>query len=36
MKRKILATYMNQVYYGNLAYGIEAAARPTSRRTRGR
>ena len=22
----ILATYMNQVYYGNLAYGIEAAA----------
>ena len=25
-KRKILATYMNQVYYGNLAYGIEAAA----------
>ena len=23
---KILATYMNQVYYGNLAYGIEAAA----------
>ncbi|MBA2332020.1 MAG: transglycosylase domain-containing protein, partial [Actinobacteria bacterium] len=25
-KEKILATYMNQVYYGNLAYGIEAAA----------
>ncbi|MGI9111799.1 MAG: transglycosylase domain-containing protein, partial [Gaiellaceae bacterium] len=25
-KKKILATYMNQVYYGNLAYGIEAAA----------
>ncbi|MGZ8694770.1 MAG: transglycosylase domain-containing protein, partial [Gaiellaceae bacterium] len=25
-KRRILATYMNQVYYGNLAYGIEAAA----------
>ncbi|MDX6398264.1 MAG: penicillin-binding protein [Gaiellaceae bacterium] len=25
-KRKILAAYMNQVYYGNLAYGIEAAA----------
>ncbi len=25
-KPKILATYMNQVYYGNLAYGIEAAA----------
>jgi penicillin-binding protein 1A len=25
-KDKILATYMNQVYYGNLAYGIEAAA----------
>ena len=25
-KRWILATYMNQVYYGNLAYGIEAAA----------
>lgn len=25
-KNRILATYMNQVYYGNLAYGIEAAA----------
>ncbi len=25
-KNKILTTYMNQVYYGNLAYGIEAAA----------
>ncbi|MBA3347311.1 MAG: transglycosylase domain-containing protein, partial [Actinobacteria bacterium] len=25
-KEKILVTYMNQVYYGNLAYGIEAAA----------
>jgi len=25
-KKKILATYLNQVYYGNLAYGIEAAA----------
>ncbi len=25
-KSRILATYMNQVYYGNLAYGIEAAA----------
>ena len=25
-KKRILATYMNQVYYGNLAYGIEAAA----------
>jgi penicillin-binding protein 1A len=25
-KDKILATYLNQVYYGNLAYGIEAAA----------
>ena len=25
-KRWILATYMNQVYYGNLAYGIEAAS----------
>ena len=25
-KRKILATYVNSVYYGNLAYGIEAAA----------
>ena len=25
-KNWILATYMNQVYYGNLAYGIEAAA----------
>jgi penicillin-binding protein 1A len=25
-KQRILATYMNQVYYGNLAYGIEAAA----------
>lgn len=25
-KQRILATYLNQVYYGNLAYGIEAAA----------
>jgi penicillin-binding protein 1A len=25
-KRRILTAYMNQVYYGNLAYGIEAAA----------
>ena len=25
-KERILATYLNQVYYGNLAYGIEAAA----------
>jgi penicillin-binding protein 1A len=25
-KERILATYMNQIYYGNLAYGIEAAA----------
>jgi len=25
-KDRILGTYMNQVYYGNLAYGIEAAA----------
>jgi penicillin-binding protein 1A len=25
-KQRILATYMNQIYYGNLAYGIEAAA----------
>jgi penicillin-binding protein 1A len=25
-KERILVTYMNQVYYGNLAYGIEAAA----------
>ena len=25
-KNRILASYMNQVYYGNLAYGIEAAA----------
>ena len=25
-KKKILATYLNQVYYGNLAYGIEAAS----------
>nr|MBA2298424.1 PBP1A family penicillin-binding protein [Actinomycetota bacterium] len=25
-KDKIVATYLNQVYYGNLAYGIEAAA----------
>lgn len=25
-KDRILAAYMNQVYYGNLAYGIEAAA----------
>jgi membrane peptidoglycan carboxypeptidase len=33
-KSRILATYMNQVYYGNLAYGIEAARRRTTRRTR--
>jgi penicillin-binding protein 1A len=26
-KRKILTGYMNQVYYGNHAYGVEAAAR---------
>ncbi|MEK6275250.1 MAG: transglycosylase domain-containing protein [Actinomycetota bacterium] len=26
-KRKILAEYMNTVYYGNHAYGVEAAAR---------
>jgi penicillin-binding protein 1A len=25
-KERILVTYMNQVYYGNLAYGIEAAS----------
>ncbi|MEP6892566.1 MAG: transglycosylase domain-containing protein [Gaiellaceae bacterium] len=25
-KRRILSTYLNQVYYGSLAYGIEAAA----------
>ena len=25
-KRRILQTYLNQVYYGNFAYGIEAAA----------
>ena len=25
-KERILAAYLNQVYYGNLAYGIEAAA----------
>ncbi len=25
-KKRILETYLNQVYYGNLAYGIEAAA----------
>ena len=25
-KDKILSTYMNQIYYGNLAYGIEAAS----------
>ena len=25
-KREILASYMNYVYYGNLAYGVEAAA----------
>jgi penicillin-binding protein 1A len=25
-KQRILAAYLNQVYYGNLAYGIEAAA----------
>lgn len=25
-KHRILETYLNQVYYGNLAYGIEAAA----------
>lgn len=26
-KREVLELYLNQVYYGNLAYGIEAAAR---------
>src|SRR5947209_3547427 len=26
-KQRILTTYLNQVYYGNHAYGIEAAAR---------
>jgi penicillin-binding protein 1A len=26
-KRRILTTYLNRVYYGNRAYGIEAAAR---------
>jgi penicillin-binding protein 1A len=26
-KRRILTSYMNQVYYGNHAYGVEAAAR---------
>jgi penicillin-binding protein 1A len=25
-KQRILSTYLNQVYYGNLAYGVEAAA----------
>jgi penicillin-binding protein 1A len=25
-KERILSTYLNQVYYGNLAYGVEAAA----------
>jgi penicillin-binding protein 1A len=25
-KQRILQTYLNQVYYGNLAYGVEAAA----------
>jgi penicillin-binding protein 1A len=25
-KQRVLTSYMNQVYYGNLAYGIEAAA----------
>src|SRR5262249_57631775 len=25
-KRKILTTYLNQVYFGSLAYGAEAAA----------
>ena len=25
-KERILVTYLNQVYYGNLAYGVEAAA----------
>ena len=25
-KQRILASYLNQVYYGNLAYGIEAAS----------
>src|SRR5439155_11217185 len=25
-RRKILATYLNQVYYGNHAFGVEAAA----------
>ncbi len=26
-KERILATYLNSVFYGNLAYGAEAAAR---------
>lgn len=26
-KREILETYLNEIYYGNLAYGIEAAAK---------
>ncbi len=25
-KQRILASYLNPVYYGNLAYGVEAAA----------
>ena len=29
-KERILATYLNSVFYGNLAYGAEAAARRTS------
>ncbi len=31
-KRRILTSYMNQVYYGNHAYGVEAAARTYFRR----
>ena len=32
VKERILDAYMNQVHYGNLTYGFEAASRPTSRR----
>ena len=37
-KQRILASYLNQVYYGNLAYGIEAASqtyfsKPAQRRS---
>jgi penicillin-binding protein 1A len=34
-KDRILAEYMNQVYYGNHAYGSRPRRRPTSRSTRG-